>query len=165
MEIQIWGLSRYSVQCVQCGFSQVHFWKFHSSYIFSAPPDPIKSFYQQKNSKKVSLPLPLDITFLKFWKKYKCQEFLHLAHSCLVAPSCLFPLYRWSKSITGTTPSSCRWTPACRMTPSSPRTSSTSEAGGWRPSSHCSWPPLTGGRPQQLVKELESSSTELGKTF
>ena len=140
----------------------MHFWKFHSSYIFSAPPGHIKSFCQKKNSKKVCLPLPLDIIFLKFWKKYKCQEFLNLAHSCLAAPSSLFPSYWWSKSMADNTPSCCRWTPACRMTPSSPNISLTSEAGGWLPSSTCRRPPLPGGRPQQLIKEQRA---EPRKTF
>ena len=90
---------------------------------------------------------------------------MNLAHSCLAAPSTLFPSYWWSKSMGGNTPSCFRWTPACRMTPSSSSMSLTSEAGSWRPSSPCRRPPLPGGRPQQLIKELKSSSAEPNLSF
>ena len=49
-----------------------------------------------------------------------CQECLNLAHSCLAAPSSLFPLYRWSKSMAGTTTSSCRWLPPAVWLPPAP---------------------------------------------
>ena len=80
----------------------MHFWKFHSSYIFSAPPDPIKSFYQEKKFQKSLPSFASGHVFFLILKKYKCQEFWNLAHSSLAAPSSLFPSCRWSKSMADT---------------------------------------------------------------
>ena len=96
------------------------FWKFLRGYIFLTPPGPKKTFCQKKTFKKVCLPLPLDLTFFKFWKNYKCQQILNLANSCQDAPSSSSSSFWRLRSRTGIMLRCCSWKPAYRTPLSGP---------------------------------------------